>query len=69
MTMSETACRFGSILKAVATSLQPPRLIISLLMVTVLMLGGQIWDGIAPATVSPEGLTAGVQGTSLGLEE
>lgn len=69
MTMSDTVCRFGSILKAVATSLQPSRLVIGLLMITLLMLGGQIWDGITPATVSPEGLTAGVHGTELGLEE
>ncbi len=69
MTISDTVSRTGSILKAVATSLQPSRLVLSLLMVTLLMLGGQIWDGIAPATVSPEGLTAGVHGTELGLEE
>lgn len=69
MTMSDTVCRTGTILKAVATSLQPSRLVLALLMVTLLMLGGQIWDGITPATVSPEGLTAGVHGTELGLEE
>ena len=60
MSTSEQRCwRFPTILKAVGTSLQPGRLIIGLLVVTVLMLGGQVWDGIAPATVSPRGLEAG----------
>jgi len=69
MTTADNARRFGSILKAVATSLQPPRLLISLLAITVLMLGGQIWDEITPSTVSPEGLTVGVHDGNLGLEE
>lgn len=61
--------RFPGILKAVATSLQPARLVIALLIVTVLMLGGQIWDGITPATVSPEGLRSGAYSGSIGMEE
>ena len=69
MTSADNARRFGSILKAVATSLQPSRLLISLLAITVLMLGGQIWDEVTPSTVSPEGLTAGLHDGNLGLEE
>ena len=58
-TTGQRCWRFPTILKAIGTSLQPGRLIIGLLVITVLMLGGQIWDSIAPATVSPRGLEAG----------
>lgn len=61
MTMNGYRCwRFPSILKAVGTSLQPGRLIIGLLVVTVLVFGGQIWDAAVPGTVSPRGLSDGV---------
>ncbi len=51
--------RFPSIFGAVASSMQPSRLIIGLLMVVVLLIGGNIWDTIAGPTVSPEGLSGG----------
>ena len=58
-TTEQRSWRFPTIFKSVGTSLQPGRLILGLLVVTTLMLGGQIWDGIAPSTVSPRGLEAG----------
>ena len=60
MTMTGYRCwRFPSILKAVGTSLQPGRLIIGLLVITVLIFGGQIWDTVVPGTVSARGLSGG----------
>lgn len=61
--------KFPKILTSVGTSLQPGRLVIALLTVTLLMLGGGIWDGLVPATVSPQGLEAGTWSGEHELED
>jgi len=61
--------KFPTILKSVGTSLQPGRLVIALLTVTLLMLGGGMWDGLVPASVSPRGLDAGAWSGEHELED
>lgn len=51
--------RFPSIIGAIASSMQPSRLIVGLFMVAVLLASGQVWDTLAGATVGPGGLFAG----------
>lgn len=48
--------QFPRILGAVTASLQPPRLVIGLLMVTLLVTAGRLWDFYAAPSVSPAGL-------------
>jgi hypothetical protein len=50
---------FPKILTAAPTSLQPPRLIIALLIVTALITVGRLWDGVTKPAVHPNGLMAG----------
>jgi hypothetical protein len=50
---------FPKILACVLSALQPTRLTIGLLMVAALITFGRIWDGLAPAPIHPDGLTAG----------
>ncbi|MDG2093913.1 MAG: hypothetical protein P8J89_01405 [Phycisphaerales bacterium] len=49
--------RFGRVLKAIGTSLQPGRLALSVLFIAMIALGGQLWDAIG-TPVPPEGLMA-----------
>lgn len=49
--------RFGRVLKAIGSSLQPGRLVLSMLFVAVVALGGQFWDAVG-TPVPPEGLMA-----------
>jgi hypothetical protein len=50
---------FWRILRSVPAALQPPRLIIGLLMVVALITVGRIWDHFSEPTIHPEGLIAG----------
>ena len=50
---------FGRILRAVPAALQPPRLIIGLLMVVALITVGRVWDRFSEPAIHPEGLIAG----------
>jgi hypothetical protein len=52
--------RFPLILKAIPAALQPPRLLIGLVVILVLMSVGRAWDGITQPRVHSAGLTAGV---------
>ncbi len=51
--------RFPRILRSVTSAMQPPRLVVALLMVVVLVGFGKIWDANTEARVSPTGLLAG----------
>ena len=50
---------FPKLLAAAVSALQPARLVIALLMVTALITGGRVWDGIATPAVGPGGLQEG----------
>ena len=51
--------RFPSILRAVTLSLQPPRLLVGLLMITLLLAVGKTWDNtFDEPTIHPRGLLA-----------
>ncbi|MCH2153191.1 MAG: hypothetical protein MK089_07595 [Phycisphaerales bacterium] len=50
--------RFGRVLKAVGSSLQPGRLAIGVLVMALLGLGGQVSDWLAPGAVPAQGLAA-----------
>jgi len=69
MNAPDCSWKFLKILKSVGTSLQPGRLVIALLTVTLLMLGGGIWDDLVPAGVSPRGLEAGAWSGEHQLED
>ena len=51
---------FFKILRAVTMALQPPRLVLGLLMVAALMSAGRGWDWATEPTVHPDGLIAGL---------
>jgi hypothetical protein len=48
--------QFPRILGAVTASLQPARLVVGLLMVTLLVTAGRIWDQVATPNIAPTGL-------------
>lgn len=50
---------FPRILGAITASLQPPRLILGLFMVVLLVTAGRIWDSATTPTISPNGLLHG----------
>ena len=50
--------RFGRVLKAVGSSLQPGRLAIGVLVVALLGLGGQVSDWLAAGAIPSQGLAA-----------
>jgi len=50
---------FPRILRSVTAAMQPPRLVVALLMLVALIIFGRIWDASTNATVSPNGLLAG----------
>ncbi|MCA9291147.1 MAG: hypothetical protein KDA25_08460, partial [Phycisphaerales bacterium] len=47
------------ILRAVTMALQPPRLVIGLLMVTALVTAGRVWDAATTPTYTPRGVLGG----------
>ncbi len=51
---------FFKILRAVTMGLQPPRLVLGLLMVAALMTAGRGWDWATEPTIHPDGLRAGL---------
>jgi hypothetical protein len=51
--------RFPMILKAIPAALQPPRLLIGLVVVLLLISVGRAWDSFTEPRVHPAGLTAG----------
>ena len=51
---------FFKILRAVTMGLQPPRLVLGLLMVAALMTAGRAWDWATEPTIHPDGLIAGL---------
>jgi len=50
--------QFPKIFRAVAMAVQPPRLMVGLLIVAALMTVGRMWDGVTSPTVPPAGLLA-----------
>ena len=50
--------QFPRVFRAITMALQPPRLVIGLLLVAALMTAGRIWDGVTAPTVPPDGLLA-----------
>ncbi|MDY7108250.1 MAG: hypothetical protein SYC29_06395 [Planctomycetota bacterium] len=50
---------FPRILRSVTSAMQPPRLIVALLMVVLLVVFGRVWDANTEANISPDGLLAG----------
>ncbi|MCA9296349.1 MAG: hypothetical protein KC983_07520 [Phycisphaerales bacterium] len=48
--------RFPMILRAVTASMQPPRLLVGVLLVLMLSIGGQAWDAITDADIAPGSL-------------
>jgi hypothetical protein len=50
---------FPRILRSVTSALQPPRLIVGLLMVVLLVVFGRVWDANTEAKIDPGGLLAG----------
>ncbi len=54
-----TVFRFPRILRAVTAAMQPPRLVIALLMVVNLTAIGRTWDGLAEPSYRPGGVLAG----------
>jgi hypothetical protein len=50
---------FPRILRSVTSAMQPPRLIVALLMVVLLVVFGRVWDASTEAKISPDGLLAG----------
>lgn len=51
--------QFHRILRAIAMAMQPPRLIIALLMVTALATAGHLWDAFDTPTINPKGFLWG----------
>lgn len=51
--------QFHRILRAIAMAVQPPRLIIALLMVMTLMTAGHVWDALTTPTINPTGFLKG----------
>ncbi|MCP3905230.1 MAG: hypothetical protein GY715_16515 [Planctomycetes bacterium] len=51
--------RFPRILRAVTAALQPPRLVLALLMVVILIAAGRSWDAFSEPRIHPGGLVAG----------
>jgi hypothetical protein len=51
--------RFPMILKAIPAAMQPPRLLIGLVVILLLVTVGRAWDGMTEPRVHPGGLTAG----------
>lgn len=50
---------FPHVLRSITTSLQPPRLVVGVLMIAALLAVGKLWDSMSDDTVNPGGLTAG----------
>ncbi len=50
--------QFPKVLRAVVMALQPPRLVVALLMIVALVTVGRIWDRFTEPTVAPGGLLA-----------
>ncbi len=51
--------QFPRILRAVTAGFQPPRMVLGLLMIVLLITAGRVWDGVFGATVAPGGLESG----------
>jgi len=50
---------FPRILRSVTSAMQPPRLVVALLMVVLLVVFGRVWDANTEARIDPGGLLAG----------
>lgn len=48
--------QFVRLLGSISAAMQPPRLVVGLLMIVLLLCGGGLWDALRPATISPKGL-------------
>jgi hypothetical protein len=51
--------RFPRILRSVTAAMQPPRLVVALLMVVILIAAGHMWDAATEPRIHPAGLLAG----------